>query len=146
VPSKRYTLVIADRTTGIVHRFTIRLVPAVVIAALLFSLPVLIGMGARWSASAEIGALRLNVATLDTENASYRAATQELVTQISSIENAVATSPPSRSSTSESQRHSPSCPRSSAPGDGRRSRRGGASPLHARPVAAVPRGHVQHGP
>jgi murein DD-endopeptidase MepM/ murein hydrolase activator NlpD len=89
VLSKRYTLVIADRATGIVHRFTIRLVPAVVIAATLFSLPVLVGMGARWSASAEIGALRLNVATLDTENASYRAATQELVTQISSIENAV---------------------------------------------------------
>jgi murein DD-endopeptidase MepM/ murein hydrolase activator NlpD len=89
VASKRYTLVIADRSTGIVHRFTVSLRPAIVVAALLFSLPVLIGMGARWSARAEINALRLNVETLDVENASYRAATQELTTQISSIEAAV---------------------------------------------------------
>jgi murein DD-endopeptidase MepM/ murein hydrolase activator NlpD len=91
VASKRYTLVVADRSTGIVHRFTVSLKPAIVVAALLFSLPVLIGLGARWSASAEINALRLNVATLDMENASYRAATQELTTQISSIEAAVST-------------------------------------------------------
>jgi murein DD-endopeptidase MepM/ murein hydrolase activator NlpD len=81
--------VIADRTTGIVHRFTVSLRPALAAAALLFSLPVLIGLGVRWSASAEINALRLNVATLDAENASYRAATQELITQIASIETAV---------------------------------------------------------
>jgi murein DD-endopeptidase MepM/ murein hydrolase activator NlpD len=89
VPAKRYTLVIADRTTGIVHRFTVSLKPAVAVAALLFSLPVLIGLGARWSASAELNALRLNVSTLSAENASYRAATQELIAQISSIDAAV---------------------------------------------------------
>ena len=87
--AKRYTLVIADRTTGIVHRFTVSLKPAVAVAALLFSLPVLIGLGARWSASAELNALRLNVSTLSAENASYRAATQELIAQISSIDAAV---------------------------------------------------------
>ena len=87
--AKRYTLVIADRTTGIVHRITVSLKPAVAVAALLFSLPVLIGLGARWSASAELNALRLNVSTLSAENASYRAATQELIAQISSIDAAV---------------------------------------------------------
>ena len=87
--AKRYTLVIADRTTGIVHRFTVSLKPAVAVAALLFSLPVLIGLGVRWSASAELNALRLNVSTLSAENASYRAATQELIAQISSIDAAV---------------------------------------------------------
>jgi murein DD-endopeptidase MepM/ murein hydrolase activator NlpD len=89
VSAKRYTLVIADRTTGIVHRFTVSLKPAVAVAALLFSFPVLIGLGARWSASAELNALRLNVSTLSAENASYRAATQELIAQISSIDAAV---------------------------------------------------------
>jgi len=89
VSAKRYTLVIADRTTGIVHRFTVSLKPAVAVAALLFSLPVLIGLGVRWSASAELNALRLNVSTLSAENASYRAATQELIAQISSIDAAV---------------------------------------------------------
>jgi len=89
VSAKRYTLVIADRTTGIVHRITVSLKPAVAVAALLFSLPVLIGLGARWSASAELNALRLNVSTLSAENASYRAATQELIAQISSIDAAV---------------------------------------------------------
>jgi murein DD-endopeptidase MepM/ murein hydrolase activator NlpD len=89
VPAKRYTFVIADRATGIVHRFTVSLRPALAIFALLFSFPVLIGLGIRWSAGAEIDALRLNVATLDAENASYRAATQEFISQISSIEAAV---------------------------------------------------------
>jgi murein DD-endopeptidase MepM/ murein hydrolase activator NlpD len=89
VPAKRYTLVIADRATGIVHRFTVSLRPTLAMVALFFSFPVLIGLGIRWSASAEINALRLNGATLDAENASYRAATQELVSQISSIEAAV---------------------------------------------------------
>ena len=87
--STRYTLVIADRTTGIVHRFTISLKPALAIGCLVFSLPVLVGMGARWSAGAEIKALKLNLATLDMENASYRAATLELTTQITSIEAAI---------------------------------------------------------
>ena len=87
--SKRYTLVVADRQTGIVHRFTVSLKPALAIACLLFSLPVLVGMGARWSAGAEIKALRVSLATLEQENASYRAATLELTTQITSIEAAI---------------------------------------------------------
>ncbi len=76
VASKRYTIVIASRTTGVVHRLTISLWPTVSVVMALFSLPVLIGMGARWSASAEINALRVNIATSEMENASYRAATK----------------------------------------------------------------------
>jgi murein DD-endopeptidase MepM/ murein hydrolase activator NlpD len=89
VASKRYTIVIASRTTGVVRRLTISLWPTVWAVIALFSLPVLIGMGARWSASAEISALRVSVATSEMENASYRAATKELTTQIQSIEDAV---------------------------------------------------------
>ncbi len=130
--SKRYTLVIADRSTGIVHRFTVSLMPALAVAALLFSLPVLIGMGARWSATAEINALRLNVATLDQENASYRAATRELTTQITSIEAAVTSLAAQSKLDPESQRalaRLPEIVRSRATG-------GGDAPVSVRPLLA----------
>lgn len=84
--SRRYTLVIADRTTGVVRRFTVSLGPTLAVLAALFSLPVLIGLGARWSALAEISALRTQAATLQVENASYRAATKELTDQVVSVQ------------------------------------------------------------
>ena len=71
------------------HRFTVSLRPTLAVVCALLSLPVLIGMGARWSALAEIAALRVSVATREMENASYRAATYELTTQIQSIEAAI---------------------------------------------------------
>ncbi|MGH9313713.1 MAG: M23 family metallopeptidase [Vicinamibacterales bacterium] len=57
--------------------------------AFLASLPILMGLGARWSASAEINALRGSNASLQMENESYRAATGELASQISSLQSAV---------------------------------------------------------
>jgi murein DD-endopeptidase MepM/ murein hydrolase activator NlpD len=86
VKSRRYTVVIADRATGVVRRFTISLKPTLAIVAMLFSLPVLIGLGARWSAVAEISALRAQTATLQVENNSYRAATKELTDQVVSVQ------------------------------------------------------------
>ncbi len=47
------------------------------------------GLGARWSASAEIIALRELNGSLQMENESYRAATGELASQISSLQSAV---------------------------------------------------------
>ena len=84
--SRRYTVVIADRTTGVVRRITISLTPTLTILATLFSLPVLIGLGARWSASAEIAALRTQTATLQVENSSYRHATKELTDQVVAVQ------------------------------------------------------------
>ena len=46
MPSKRYTLVLADRTTGVVRRFTIRVKPLVIVALIIVTLPILIGTGA----------------------------------------------------------------------------------------------------
>ena len=86
---RRYTFVIADRQSGTIRRFTIALRPAVTAVAALFALPVLIGLGARWSAAARITELETTTATLQVENASYRAATGELADQISTLQAAV---------------------------------------------------------
>jgi len=85
----RYTIVVADRGTGVVRRVTIRLRVAVLTLAALFSLPVLVGLGARWSAVDEIQGLRTHSATLEVENTSYRAATEALTSQIQSLQTAV---------------------------------------------------------
>jgi murein DD-endopeptidase MepM/ murein hydrolase activator NlpD len=87
--ARRYTFVIADRQTGVVHRLTISLWPTVAAFAGLFSLPVLIGMGARWSARSTITDLQASNAALQVENASYREATGQLANQISALQTAV---------------------------------------------------------
>ena len=53
------------------------------------ALSVLMGLGARWSASARINDLETTNAALQVENASYRAATRELAEQISTLQTAV---------------------------------------------------------
>jgi murein DD-endopeptidase MepM/ murein hydrolase activator NlpD len=87
--SRRYTIVLADRTTGVVRRFTISLLPTLGGIACVFALPVLIGMGARWSARTTINDLERSNITLQIENASYREATGQLAGQISSLQAAV---------------------------------------------------------
>ena len=86
---RRYTFVIADRQTGAVRRLTISLRPTIAAIVGVFALPVLIGLGARWSASATITELQSTNAALQVENASYRAATGELSDQIAALQTAV---------------------------------------------------------
>lgn len=71
------------------RRVTISLRPTLAAVAGLFALPVLIGLGARWSAHARIADLETTNAALQVENASYRAATGELAEQISTLQAAV---------------------------------------------------------
>ena len=87
--SKRYTIVLADRSTGVVRRFTISLWPTLGIVAGIFALPVLIGLGARWSARSTVAELERSNIALQIENASYREATGQLAGQISSLQSAV---------------------------------------------------------
>jgi murein DD-endopeptidase MepM/ murein hydrolase activator NlpD len=87
--ARRYTVVIADRSTGVIRRLTLSLRPTAAVAFVVLSLPVLVGLGARWSARAEIGQLRAGKEALEQENASYRAATGALTSQISSLQSAV---------------------------------------------------------
>ena len=83
---RRYTVVIADRSSGILRRVTISLRGAVVAVTGVLALPILIGLGARWSARVELDQLRTHNSLLQVENISYRAATGELTTQIQSLE------------------------------------------------------------
>ena len=87
--SRRYSILVADRTTGAVRRFNLSLRPALATVAALFTLPVLIGLGARWSSSAELDHLRTATGLLRQENASFRTATGELTGQIAQLQDAI---------------------------------------------------------
>ena len=89
--SRRYSIVLADRSSGVVRRFTISLWPTLGVVAMLFSMPVLVGLGARWSARSEIVELERTNVALQLENASYRNATGELASQVSSLQQAIDT-------------------------------------------------------
>ena len=54
-----------------------------------FAMPVLVGLGARWSARSEIMDLERTNVALQLENASYRNATGELAGQVSSLQKAI---------------------------------------------------------
>ena len=87
--ARRYTIVVADRTSGVVRRGTVSLRPFASAVAFILMLPVLVGLGARWSARSEIDQLRSTNAVLEIENGSYRVATGELTTQIQSLESVI---------------------------------------------------------
>jgi murein DD-endopeptidase MepM/ murein hydrolase activator NlpD len=87
--SKRYTLVLADRTTGVVRRFTISLRPVIIAAVSVVTLPVLIGTGAALKAKYDVAGLYASHATLELENANYRAATEQLAGQIMALQTAM---------------------------------------------------------
>jgi murein DD-endopeptidase MepM/ murein hydrolase activator NlpD len=87
--TRRYTIVIADRSSGVVRRVTISLKPALYTVVVILALPILMGLGAKWSARAEIDQLRGNNTLLQVENGSYRAATGQLTGQIQSLESVI---------------------------------------------------------
>ena len=87
--ARRYTVIVADRSSGLVRRFTLSLRPAIAICLALASLPILMGLGARWKAEYAIEELRTANNALEVENSSYRTATGELTSQIQSLEGVV---------------------------------------------------------
>jgi murein DD-endopeptidase MepM/ murein hydrolase activator NlpD len=87
--SRRYSIVLADRSTGVVRRFTVAVRPALAAIACVLALPVLMGLGARWSARAAIQDLETANTILEMENASYRETTDQLVSQIAELQSAV---------------------------------------------------------
>jgi murein DD-endopeptidase MepM/ murein hydrolase activator NlpD len=86
---RRYTVLIADRSSGVLRRVTINLRTAVMAVTGVLMLPILIGLGARWSARTEIDQLAVANSLLQVENSSYRAATGELTGQIQSLEEVI---------------------------------------------------------
>jgi len=87
--SRRYTVVIADRSTGVVRRLTVELRATILCVTGVLALPVLIGLGAKWSAETEISRLRSTSSALRVENGNYRETTGELTTQIQSLESVI---------------------------------------------------------
>src|SRR5439155_3462058 len=87
--ARRYTVLVADRSNGVLRRLTVNLRPAVAGFCGVMMVPILIGLGARWSATTGIDRLRNANSLLQVENASYRAATGELTTQIQSLEGVI---------------------------------------------------------
>jgi murein DD-endopeptidase MepM/ murein hydrolase activator NlpD len=89
MPSRRYTFLIADRTTGVVRRFNLSFRPTLALTITILSLPVLIGLAIRWGTLAELAGLRATNVALVIENESYRAATGQLAGQVTSLQSAV---------------------------------------------------------
>ncbi|HUR20250.1 MAG TPA: peptidoglycan DD-metalloendopeptidase family protein [Vicinamibacterales bacterium] len=87
--SPKYTVLIANRQTGAVRRLTIVRRPAVLVVAAALTVPMLIGLGARSSRQAEIDRLAQQTEALRIENESYRSATGELATQITTLQSAI---------------------------------------------------------
>ena len=89
-PSGRYTILVANRSTGSVHRATIPMRPIVIAICVVLATPILIGMGAAWKAHGNGADLRASHATLELENENYRQATEALAGQIGELQLAIA--------------------------------------------------------
>jgi murein DD-endopeptidase MepM/ murein hydrolase activator NlpD len=71
------------------RQLTINLRSTVLGCFAVLALPVLMGLGAKWSARSEMDQLRAANTLLQVENGSYRAATGELTSQIQSLETVI---------------------------------------------------------
>jgi murein DD-endopeptidase MepM/ murein hydrolase activator NlpD len=87
--ARRYTVLIADRSSGVVRRVGVSLRPAIAVTLGILSIPVLMGLGAKWSAHAEIAQLESANSLLQAENGNYRQATGQLTGQIQSLEGVI---------------------------------------------------------
>jgi len=54
MPGRRYTVVIADRSSGVVRQLTVNRRWLALAVATILAIPVLMGLGAKWSANAQI--------------------------------------------------------------------------------------------
>lgn len=89
--SPRYTILVANRKTGVVRRLTVsRRVFGFVLAGLI-GMPTLLWVGSRGADQAQVDALVAANESLQIENQSYRQATGELTQQIESIQTAMTT-------------------------------------------------------
>ena len=83
---KRYSFVIADRSSGAVRRFTLAVRPALTMAIGILAFPVGLMIQTYQSASAEIEQLQVRNDALESENHLYRAATTDLSGRITALQ------------------------------------------------------------
>lgn len=89
MPSRRFTILVADRSTGVVRRATISLRPAAVALCILLATPILMGLGAAWKGWNDVAGLRASHDALLIGNSNYREATEALAGQIESLQAAI---------------------------------------------------------
>ena len=87
--STRYSIIIANRRTGVVRRLTLALRPLVAVVLVLCAIPMLMVLGASRKASWQRATLESELSALRGENATMRAATGALTSQISSLQTVV---------------------------------------------------------
>src|SRR5258708_39679199 len=79
--ARRYTVIIADRSSGVLRRATISVRGVLGVLSAIVGVPILMGVGAEWSAGSEIAELRGANTALQGENGSDRAPAGALTTQ-----------------------------------------------------------------
>jgi murein DD-endopeptidase MepM/ murein hydrolase activator NlpD len=87
--SRRFTILIADRTSGVVRRVTLAARPAVALACAVATIPVL-AAGAVWKVNRDAAELYASERALQRQNDGYREATTELAGQVESLQAAIA--------------------------------------------------------
>jgi len=89
MPKRRYTLVVAEQSSGLERKVRVSLGPVLVALGAVVTLPVLIGLGAAWKAKADVSSLYENQRALELENSNFRQATAALSGQIESLQSAI---------------------------------------------------------
>ena len=87
--STRYSIVIANRKTGVVRRLTVSIRPLVTMAVLAVVVPLLMIAGASRKAAWQRATLEAELTTLRSENAVIKAATGTLTSQIGTLQGVV---------------------------------------------------------
>lgn len=87
--SNRVLVVVGVRLGGTTRRVTLSVRTAAWIVASLMAIPVLMGLGVRWSARLELAQLRSANTELQQQNESFRLATGELSTQITALQGVI---------------------------------------------------------
>lgn len=87
--STRYSIVIANRRTGVVRRFTVSLRPLAVAVTVLCAIPLLAAVGASRKAAWQRATLAMQVSALEAENESIKAAAGALTNQITTLQTVV---------------------------------------------------------
>ena len=83
---KRYSLVIANRTTGAMTRLTLAVGPACAAFLALLVLPAALVVFAEWSTSLGVTRLQLQNARLELENSAYRATANDLASHLTGLD------------------------------------------------------------
>ena len=87
--SPRFTVLIANGSTGAMRRFTLSKRASIAAVIGVVTIPLLVGLGASSVSPVEFEVLRQSNDSLRLENESYRAATGELADQIASLQGAL---------------------------------------------------------